>query len=190
MLSVDCRSQHTLPVTGLAVGAGEANPRVVTCSMDQTCRVWSTATGACLQTVLLPSPLTCTSLHWTEQGCFLGAADSKIYHIALSTSDRNAADSYSAVTAGAGAEVTAMVGHTQAVTALSLDLDGALLVSGTHLYKVYIVCLYCIFYTVLELHGVRQGPWSEARCHSHTPRLHTEFARWPAFRQPTLRPAA
>lgn len=142
-----CRTQHTLPVTGLAVGAGEASPRVVTCSRDQTCRVWSTASGDCLQTVLLPAPLTSTALHWTEHGCFLGAADSKIYHVALPPADGHDADAPVALSMTSRAVITPMTGHTQAVTCLALDLDDALLVSGAYSYlrtlRTYSACLDC-----------------------------------------------
>jgi hypothetical protein len=71
--------------------------------------------------------------------------------------DRNA-DSYSAVTAGLGLRLRRYKTSCDWCCRWTLM---APLVSGTHLYKVYIVCL-CIFYTVLE----------RGRCHLHTPRLH------------------
>jgi hypothetical protein len=62
------------------------------------------------------------------------------------------------------------------VTVHKLDLDGT---PGVHApYKVYIVSI-----------ASSTLSWNEAGVIYTHPDC-TEFARWPAFRQPTLRPAA
>ena len=40
-----CRSEHTLPVTSIHVGAGQANAIAVTASLDRSCKIWSLAQG-------------------------------------------------------------------------------------------------------------------------------------------------
>lgn len=42
---LQCRSEHTLPVTSIHVGAGQANALAVTCSLDRSCKIWSLAQG-------------------------------------------------------------------------------------------------------------------------------------------------
>lgn len=40
-----CRSEHTLPVTSIHVGLGQANAIAVTASLDRSCKIWSLAQG-------------------------------------------------------------------------------------------------------------------------------------------------
>jgi len=114
---------------GIVVGSGEADPFVVSASLDQTVRVWSVASGTCVQTLLFPAAIHCVALHWTEGCVFAGAADGRIFQAAVSRQDA-AAGSRSA-TPPAATEHATMSGHTQAITCLALATDGLLLVSGS-----------------------------------------------------------
>ena len=40
-----CRSQHTLPVTDLCLGATPSNTVLASVSADQSCKIWNLATG-------------------------------------------------------------------------------------------------------------------------------------------------
>lgn len=50
-------SDHTLPVTSLAVGAGDVNAVVVSSSLDRSVKVRSLAGGGLLLSVAFPSPI-------------------------------------------------------------------------------------------------------------------------------------
>ncbi len=55
-------SDHTLPVSGLAAGAGEAAALVASCSFDRTVKLRRLADGALLRSVALPAALNAVSL--------------------------------------------------------------------------------------------------------------------------------
>ena len=42
---MQCRSEHTLPVTSIHVGAGQANALAITSSLDRSCKIWGLAQG-------------------------------------------------------------------------------------------------------------------------------------------------
>lgn len=52
-----CRSEHTLPVTALACGAGIANPLAVSAALDCHCHIRSIATGMALVLCLIHTVL-------------------------------------------------------------------------------------------------------------------------------------
>ena len=42
---MQCRSEHTLPVTCIHIGAGQVNALAITSSLDRSCKIWGLAQG-------------------------------------------------------------------------------------------------------------------------------------------------
>ncbi len=129
-------SDHTLPVSAVAFGAGGAGAIVVSVSADRTVRVRALATGAPLRVVTLPAALRCLALDPGEHALWAGGADGVIYEVPLVpvAADGAADDSHGAHAAAAGdanaLTYVAMPGHAGGVAALALTADAAALVSG------------------------------------------------------------
>lgn len=121
-----CRSQHSLGVSDLRVGAGGAAGRVYTCGLDQTLRIWSAAAGDPLACVLLGSPAQALVVAPLEDRAFVGLADGRIASVNL----RAAHQGTSVPDASTSGDCRHMRGHTKAVTTVSLSMAGDVLVSG------------------------------------------------------------
>ena len=86
-------NDHVLPVTDVVVGIGGSSGRIVSCSMDRTCKMFDIPSGERLYSVTCPSPLTCVAMDTQEQRVYMGAADGKVYIMnlmAASVSNLNA----------------------------------------------------------------------------------------------------
>jgi pre-rRNA-processing protein IPI3 len=114
---------HTLPVSGVAVGAGAGSPLVASASLDRTAKVWSLCGGVLLRTLLFPSALTCLALDATDWTLFAGAVNGRIYAAPLS-GEASPAE-------GGGDGAYELAGHTRPVRALAPAGDGRRLVSGS-----------------------------------------------------------
>ncbi len=130
-------SDHTLPVTSVAVGSGGGNALVVSTSLDRTVKIRNLGSGVVLRSVMLPSPLTALALDPGEHSVYVGSSTGTIYDISL------LGDSLiKGMSGGAGASSTsagieehreydAMLGHSQSVTCLALTGTGSMLLSGS-----------------------------------------------------------
>ncbi len=140
------RSHHTLPVTGLHVTRGglQAAALVVSCSLDRTAKLHSLAgQGDLLAAAQLPCAATCVALDAGEHAMYVGGADGAVYEFSLvgEVPAQQPQDLLGAA-AGAGAAglleaggatlrpCAVMAAQSRAVTALSVSVDGELLVSG------------------------------------------------------------
>ena len=131
-------SDHTLPVTCLAVGAGDAGALVASGSLDRTVKLRSLAGGGggggLLRSVPLPSPVHSLALDPGEHALYAGCASGSIYEVDLVGGPAAAggleADA-AAAAAAADCPHPALEGHSQAVAALALTPDAAHLVSGS-----------------------------------------------------------
>lgn len=133
-------SDHTLPVSCLAVGAGDAGAIVVSGSHDRTVKIRSLAggSGGLLRSVALPAPVHSLALDPAEHALYAGCASGTIYEVALVGSPAaDAADGSSglegaaAAAAGGGGAHQALEGHSAAVTCLGFTPDAAHLISGS-----------------------------------------------------------
>lgn len=133
-------SDHTLPVTCLAVGAGDAGAVVASGSLDRTVKVRSLVAGAgggagpLLRSVPLPAAVRSLALDPGEHALYAGCTSGAIYEVPLVGAAAAAAglgSDAAAAGGGAGAALPTLEGHSQAVTSLALSPDAAYLVSGS-----------------------------------------------------------
>ncbi|GAX86274.1 hypothetical protein CEUSTIGMA_g13686.t1 [Chlamydomonas eustigma] len=132
-------SDHTLPVTSIHVGSGEATAIVATCSLDRTAKIHRLSDGCLLMSVVLPTGLNCVVMDAGEHAMYCGGSDGKVYEVPLVRPQHNNDTSFKASTStsvNAGASTapygfTCMEGHSRAVNALSMSVDGENLVSGS-----------------------------------------------------------
>lgn len=131
------RSEHTLPVTSILIGQGEASAIVVTSSLDRTVKVHRMADGGrLLATASLPSGINCVALDAGEHAVYAGGSDGAVYEISLVGSGPNQPAAAAVSTSSSPAAVASlgymrMEGHSRAVNALAMSLDGETMVSGS-----------------------------------------------------------
>ncbi|KAI8347035.1 WD40-repeat-containing domain protein [Mortierella sp. GBAus27b] len=150
-------TDHTLPITDIQCGVGRFHgARVVTSSLDHTCKLWDLSTGALLTTFLFPTKILALALDPAER-YFLAAsgtpasssssaneADYLIYQAMLYKA-KHAQQGYTtleAVDGDSGLEQIGLGGakrhggdlvfrgHNHPVLRLALNFDGSALVSG------------------------------------------------------------
>lgn len=133
-------TDHMLPISALLVGVGGLHGRVVSCSLDSTCKLWDIASGERIYSISCPAPISCLAMDILEHRVFLGCNDSKIYTLNLNA----AACAESAAAAQIAAlnpesdtpwekEVLssdAFEGHGKPITALTVSECGKYLISG------------------------------------------------------------
>jgi pre-rRNA-processing protein IPI3 len=141
-------SDHTLPVTCLAVGAGDAGAVVASGSLDRSVKLRSlsggAAAGALLRSVPLPAAVHSLALDPGEHALYAGCSTGTIYDIALVAAEDGSSGGGSGVTppaaggsgaaaaaAGGGCPHAALEGHSRAVACLAFTPDAAHLVSGS-----------------------------------------------------------
>ncbi|KAL3153211.1 hypothetical protein ABBQ38_011961 [Trebouxia sp. C0009 RCD-2024] len=119
-------SEHTLPVTSIHAGAGQANALAVTASLDRSCKIWSLAQGVLLRTLTFPSAIHSIRTDPGDHALYAGSGDGRIFETSL----------VGEVTSGEGsgeqheAGYHTMEGHEGAVTCLAMTTDANQLVSG------------------------------------------------------------
>ncbi len=133
-------SDHTLPVSCLAVGAGDAGAIVVSGSHDRTVKIRSLAggSGGLLRSVALPSPLHSLALDPGEHALYAGCASGSIYEVSLvggpaadAAAEGGGGLEAAAAAAGGGCAHPALEGHSAAVSCLGFTPDAAYLISGS-----------------------------------------------------------
>jgi pre-rRNA-processing protein IPI3 len=152
-------TDHTLPITDIQCGVGRFHgSRVVTSSMDHTCKLWDLSTGSLLTTFLFPTKITALVLDPSER-YFLAAsgtpastsstaneADYLIYQ-ALLYKAKHTQQGYTTMEAvdgdsgleqiglggakrhGSGGDLV-FRGHHHPIQRMALNFDGSALVSG------------------------------------------------------------
>lgn len=118
-------SHHSLAVTDLYVGIGAMNCRVYSVSKDQTMKVYQASTGQLLLDVEFNDPLNALALDASEECAFAGTTSGPIYMVSLTSPPRDLKMSVPAK------DENIFKGHTQAVTCLSVSMDGLTLASGS-----------------------------------------------------------
>ncbi|ORX94622.1 WD40 repeat-like protein [Basidiobolus meristosporus CBS 931.73] len=134
-------SDHSLPITDIHCGSGGLKfARVVTSSLDHTCKVWDLASGSLLTTLLFPSFVSAVAMDITETRVFAATGDSNIYQVNMYKSQADRGHSSFESVGGMGTVVSAGIngessllfkGHTEPAHSLALSFDGTLLISGS-----------------------------------------------------------
>lgn len=83
MSSLYTRSAHTLPITALAVGAGDADALVCSTARDAHVKLWSMAQGTQLASFALPGAALCLLLTPCEQRVYAGGTDGDLYEVCV-----------------------------------------------------------------------------------------------------------
>lgn len=144
-------SEHTLAITHLYAGVSTGGEdRVLSCSLDRTCRLWDLATRRCLLTVVLPVGLRCCQMDLLETMILAGGVDGVIYRVNLFVApDELSAKQkdfrqpvgdvvhYDSQAPAHTQAYSAYRGHQAAVTAIEWSLDGSRLISGSEDGHVY-----------------------------------------------------
>ncbi|KAL1920740.1 uncharacterized protein VTP21DRAFT_11375 [Calcarisporiella thermophila] len=145
-------SDHTLPITDIVCGVGKFRcARVLTSSLDHTCKLWDLGTGALLTTFLFPHAVSALAFVLAENQFFAAAGD-VIYSVDLFR--KRLQRGYELETVGGGGDVISVEeildtseningkevlnsrqifrGHSAPITTMALSIDGNLLVSGAN----------------------------------------------------------
>ncbi|CAO2822018.1 unnamed protein product [Amaranthus hypochondriacus] len=122
---------HKLRVTDVKSGHGGSNAVIISSSEDQTCKVWSLATGRLLRNVTFPSVINAIAIDVGEYAFYAGGRDGKIYIVALNAVTTCSADY--------GKHIIGLLpDSSRAVTSLAFCADGISLVSGSEDGKIRI----------------------------------------------------
>ncbi|CAG8520349.1 5723_t:CDS:2, partial [Racocetra persica] len=142
-------SEHSLPITDIICGIGSfRTARVLTSSLDHTCKLWDLSSGHLLTTFLFPTAITAIALDPAERMFFAGGRDNLIYQVNLYRKFENRTYNasgqlgfeISAVGVGVVEDVVSerddkrnliFRGHSMSITTLSLSYDTTLLLSGS-----------------------------------------------------------
>lgn len=119
-------SEHTLPVTSIHVGAGQANALAVTCSLDRSCKIWSLAQGVLLRSLTFPSAIHSIRTDPGDHALYAGSGDGRIFETSLVGEVAGGEGSGEQHEAG----YYTMEGQNAAVTCLAMTTDANQMVSG------------------------------------------------------------
>ncbi|PNF43726.1 WD repeat-containing protein 18 [Cryptotermes secundus] len=119
-------ADHSLPVRDLYVGPGGMRARLISVSMDRTCKLYDLASGNLLLSVVYDCLLSAVTMDTTEIEVFVGGSDSNIYQFGLHSPPRMQEYHLSKEE-----KSKKFAGHTKAVTCLSASVDGVTLLSGS-----------------------------------------------------------
>ncbi|ONK69376.1 uncharacterized protein A4U43_C05F22210 [Asparagus officinalis] len=75
-------SAHSSAVTGISLGLGGCNASMVSTSLDGTCKFWSIADGAQLQTIQFQCPLWCVAVD-PYNLAYVGGSDGQVHAISI-----------------------------------------------------------------------------------------------------------
>ncbi|KAG8987017.1 Pre-rRNA-processing protein ipi3 [Tulasnella sp. JGI-2019a] len=149
---------HTLPITDIACGVGPfPSCRVLTSSLDNSCKLWDTSTKTLLSTFLFPRPISIVVLDPAERMLFAASSDGFIHQVNLLTERKDHmgrnTSVMEAVSGLSPSDVTRMDDNEQGsnlkrlitvgqeILSMTLSMTGSILLIGTvtghvHLYDV------------------------------------------------------
>lgn len=124
-------NNHSLPITDIHVSAGGIRARVVTSSLDQTCKMWDVSTGQLLCNFVFPVSITSVVMDTGDSWLFAGGKNGHIYAVDLfedtTNRERHVAYNTGVIKRGSG-----FYGHDQQITCLVISRDCERLVSGSN----------------------------------------------------------
>lgn len=121
---------HSLAITDIHVGAGGLRSRIVTASLDQTCKMWDLCSGQLLCDFIFPVGITSVVMDAADSCLFAGAKNGHIYTVDL-FENTNSRQRHVASDTAMIKRVTAFNGHDQQVTCLAMSKEGDKLISGS-----------------------------------------------------------
>ncbi|XP_041359001.1 WD repeat-containing protein 18-like [Gigantopelta aegis] len=124
-------SSHSLPITDLHVGAGGVRARVISSSLDHTCKLWDIASGSLLCTFVFDVGISSITMDMAEFRIFAGGTNGNIFAVNMYGQPMKT-ERHISSTELEESGVTCFKGHEKQVTQLSVSLDGTRLVSGSH----------------------------------------------------------
>ncbi|CAG8593499.1 13548_t:CDS:2, partial [Acaulospora colombiana] len=138
-------SDHSLPITDVACGIGDfCSARVLTSSLDHTCKLWDLSTGYLLTTFVFPTAITAVALDPAERMFFAGGRDNLIYQVNLYRKLDNSSFGIEITSVGGGGIIEDVASQhrendtddsipscSSPITTLSLSYDVTLILSGS-----------------------------------------------------------
>jgi len=120
-------SNHVLPVTFIYCGYGGISGRIVSVSVDHTCKLWDIPSNTLIASMIFPAGLTCVTMDPMERNLYIGAHNANIYKVELFSMGSISEEILST------ANVTDQIfkGHSQGITSISTSFNGEHLVSGS-----------------------------------------------------------
>jgi len=122
--------EHALPVTDIDITSGGVQGKLFSVSKDQTCKAYCLTSGQVLLSVAFKSPLTAVVVSINCDLVCVGAENGSIYRFSLRNPPRTVSVTSESLE-DKSADSLAFKGHRQAITRLSLSLDGSQLASGS-----------------------------------------------------------
>jgi len=127
--SIHSWSEHTLPISDMAIGSSGIQSRLITVSSDRTCRIYDLISKSQLCCLLFPVGLTCVAFEISERFFYVGGLDGKIYPVTLNKIQHFTANE---ITNQSEREINQpLIGHKQQITCMCISIDGNFLVSGS-----------------------------------------------------------
>lgn len=119
-------SEHTLPVTDLMFFSGNLRSRVLSVSIDRTCKIYDLATKKIVLSIVFEVQLTCVTLSPVELELFVGNLEGEIHEFSLRSPPRT-------LEAHAVKDENNPIfsGHVKAVQCLTSTIDSCHLISGS-----------------------------------------------------------
>lgn len=120
-------SDHSLPVKDIHVGKGGIRCRLVTASIDRTCKIYDLSSGELLLNVVFEKGLSSVTMDILETNIFVGTVDGNILQYCITNPPRTKEYHISDKD-----EAMNFPGHSKTVTCLSVSLDCETLISGSN----------------------------------------------------------
>ncbi|KAG9287340.1 hypothetical protein G9A89_023711 [Geosiphon pyriformis] len=141
-------TSHSLPITDIICGIGNfRTARILTSSLDNTCKLWDLSTGHLLTTFIFPTNISSLALDPAERSFFAAGGDNLIYQMNLYRRREESGymasrHNYIEAVGGAGdiedigmqdRDNNRLVfsGHNARIITMTLTYDGTLLLSGS-----------------------------------------------------------
>lgn len=123
-------SDHALPISDIYLGKGGMRAFLISVSLDRTCKLYDLSSGTLLLNLVFPEALTAVTLDHLDTKVYVGTADANIFEFSLQSPPRM--KEYHVSNEALTATKQRFIGHTGAVTTLSISLDGEILLSGSN----------------------------------------------------------
>ncbi|ESO86637.1 hypothetical protein LOTGIDRAFT_166906 [Lottia gigantea] len=120
---------HSLPVKDVYVGSGGVRSRVISSSLDQTCKLWDMTTGELLCTFIFDDPIMSVYMDSAEFRIFAGSNTGHIYCVNLYGAKLQKERHITNKSDDEG--ISIYKGHSSKINCLSMSMDGSILASGS-----------------------------------------------------------